>query len=53
VELSTDFGQISSDIPVTVIGNIDEQHQVGTINGGGGELKVEGKSGNVNIQASE
>jgi DUF4097 and DUF4098 domain-containing protein YvlB len=52
VELSTDFGQISSNIPVTVTGDIDEQHQVGTINGGGGELKVETKSGNVNIQAS-
>lgn len=52
VDLSTDFGQISSDIPVTVTGNIDEQHQTGTINGGGGELKVETKSGNVNIHAS-
>lgn len=52
VDLSTDFGQISSDIPVTVTGDIDEQHQMGTINGGGGELKIETKSGNVNIQAS-
>jgi DUF4097 and DUF4098 domain-containing protein YvlB len=52
VDLSTDFGQISSDIPVTVTGNIDEQHQAGTINGGGDELKVETKSGDVNIQAS-
>lgn len=53
VDLSTDFGQISSDIPVTITGNIDEQHQVGTINGGGGELKIEAKSGNVSILASE
>jgi DUF4097 and DUF4098 domain-containing protein YvlB len=53
VDLSTNFGQISSDIPVTVTGNIDEQHQVGTVNGGGDELKVETKSGNVNIQASK
>ena len=53
VDLSTDFGQISSDIPVTVTGDIDEQHQMGTINGGGGELKIETKSGNVNIQASQ
>ena len=52
VDLSTDFGQISSDIPMTVTGNIDEQHQVGTINGGGGDLKIETKSGNVSIQAS-
>ena len=49
VNLSTNFGQISSDIPVTVTGDIDEQHQVGTINGGGGELKVETKSGSVTI----
>lgn len=52
VDLSTDFGQISSDIPVTVTGDIDEQHQVGTLNGGGGDLKVETKSGNVYIYAS-
>jgi hypothetical protein len=52
VDLSTDFGQIRSDLPVTVTGNIDEQHQVGTINGGGDELKVETKSGSVNIYAS-
>lgn len=49
IDLSTSFGQIRSDIPVTVTGNIDEQHQVGTINGGGEELKVETKSGNVDI----
>lgn len=53
VDLTTDFGQISSDIPVTVTGNIDEQHQIGTINGGGGDLKVETKSGNVDIQSSK
>jgi hypothetical protein len=53
VDLSTDFGQISSDLPVTVTGNIDEQHQTGTINGGGGTLKVETKSGNVDINASK
>ena len=52
VDLSTDFGQISSDIPITVTGNIDEQHQVGTINGGGDELKVKTKSGSVTIQSS-
>jgi DUF4097 and DUF4098 domain-containing protein YvlB len=52
VDLSTNFGQISSDMPVTVTGNIDAQHQVGTVNGGGDELKVETKSGNVNIQGS-
>jgi len=53
IDLSTNFGQISSDIPVTVTGNIDEQHQVGTINGGGSNLKVETKSGNVDIHASK
>lgn len=52
VDLSTDFGQISSEIPVTVTGDINEQHQVGTINGGGGQLKIVTKSGNVSIQAS-
>ena len=53
VDLSTNFGQISSDIPVTVTGNIDEQHQVGTINGGGSNLLVATKSGNLSIHAGK
>jgi hypothetical protein len=53
VDLSTDFGEVKSDIPVTVTGSIDGQHQVGTINDGGDELKVKTQSGNITIKAAK
>ena len=53
VDLSTDFGNINSDLPITVTGKIDEQHQVGTINGGGTDLKIETKNGNVDLNTSK
>ena len=42
VDLKTDFGGISSDIPLTVTldGSTDKNHQVGTMNGGGDQLTV-------------
>ena len=50
---STDFGGISSDIPITVTGDIKEKHQVGTINGGGGELTIQTQSGDVSIKTGK
>lgn len=53
VDLQTEFGNISSDIPVTVVlnGEVENSHQVGTMNGGGPELKVSTQSGNITIKA--
>ena len=53
VDLQTEFGNITSDIPVTVIlsGEVEKSHQVGTMNGGGPELKVSTQSGNIAIEA--
>ena len=53
VDLKTDFGGISSDIPLTVTldGDTDKNHQVGTMNGGGGQLTVSTNSGGINITA--
>ena len=53
VDLETEFGNINSDIPVTVVlnGEVDQSHHVGTINGGGPELKVSTQSGNITIKA--
>lgn len=53
VDLQTEFGNITSDIPVTVIlsGEVEKSHQVGTMNGGGPELKVSTQSGNITIKA--
>ncbi len=53
VDLKTDFGGISSDIPLTVTldGSSDESHQVGKMNGGGDLLTVITNSGGINITA--
>lgn len=55
VSLETDFGSVSSDIPITVIldGKLDKKKQEGTINGGGDQLTVQTKSGDINITAIE
>lgn len=53
VDLNTDFGGISSDIPLTVTltGESDNEHQVGTMNGGGDQLTVQTNSGGISIKA--
>jgi hypothetical protein len=53
VDLKTDFGGITSDIPLTVTltGESDKDHQIGTMNGGGAQLTVETNSGGINIKA--
>ncbi len=55
VDLKTDFGSIMSDIPISVIltGAMEQNHQTGTINGGGSQLTVETASGSISIQASQ
>jgi DUF4097 and DUF4098 domain-containing protein YvlB len=51
VDLQTDFGKISSDFEVTVSGTLDSNHWVGKFNGGGGELSVKTKNGNITINS--
>jgi hypothetical protein len=53
VDLKTDFGKISSDIPITVTltGESDGNHQTGTMNSGGELLTVQTKNGNISITA--
>jgi len=55
VSLATDFGTVSSEIPITVIldGKLDRKTQEGTMNGGGDLLTVQTKSGDINIKAIE
>lgn len=55
VDLKTEFGNIKSDLPITVTltetssSNVDQI--VGTINGGGDQLTVETNNGSVNLHA--
>jgi DUF4097 and DUF4098 domain-containing protein YvlB len=53
VDLTTDFGGISSDIPLTVTldGSTDKNHQIGIMNDGGDQLTVKTNNGNINIKA--
>ena len=53
VDLQTEFGNIRSDIPITITlnGEVDEGHHAGTINGGGSQLNASTKSGNISIRA--
>jgi DUF4097 and DUF4098 domain-containing protein YvlB len=57
VDLSTDFGRIQSDLPISVTvteSNDSERDQiVGSINGGGDQLTVQTNSGSVTIHAGE
>lgn len=52
IDLETQFGKITSDIPiaVTLTGEITQGQQSGTINGGGAEIKVDTDSGNIRIK---
>jgi DUF4097 and DUF4098 domain-containing protein YvlB len=57
VDLKTEFGNISSDLPITVLlnrtSNSNSDQIVGSINGGGEQLTVQTKSGGVNIEVSK
>ena len=57
VDLKTDFGGISSDLPITMVingsSNSNEEQIVGSINGGGAQLTVQTNSGSVNIHTSK
>lgn len=46
IDLKTDFGKITSALPITANGDLDERWQ-GTINGGGASLTVKTNSGSI------
>ena len=57
VDLSTDFGSINSDLPITVTlngsSNSEGDQIAGSINGGGDQLTAQTSSGSVTIRASQ
>jgi DUF4097 and DUF4098 domain-containing protein YvlB len=57
VDLSTDFGSIKSDLPITVIltgtSSSEGDQIVGSINGGGDQFTAETSSGSVTIHAGQ
>jgi len=48
IDLKTDFGKITSALPITASGELDD-HWQGTINGGGASLTVKTNSGNISL----
>ena len=51
VDLQTDSGKISSDFSLTIKGAPDDNHWVGSINGGGAMLTVKTNNGNIDLQS--
>ncbi len=52
IDIETQFGKITSDLPITVTltGEITQGQQTGVINGGGADFKVDTNSGNISIK---
>jgi DUF4097 and DUF4098 domain-containing protein YvlB len=50
VDLETSFGNIRSDLPITLSGSQDNNHWTGTVNGGGASLAVETDSGSITVE---
>lgn len=48
IDLKTDFGKITSALPITAKGDLDERWQ-GTLNGGGANLTVKTNSGSITL----
>ncbi len=51
-DLESKFGTIRSDFEVTMGGTLDDNHWVGTVNGGGSELKAS-TSGDIRLESRE
>jgi len=49
VELSTGYGSIHSAFPITLAGDIEDDHWQGTLNGGGVSLTVRTDSGSITL----
>ncbi len=50
VDLKTEFGRIKSDLPITLIGDQENNHWIGDVNGGGEVLTAETNSGAITIE---
>lgn len=48
IDLKTDFGKITSELPITANGDLDDRWR-GTINGGGESLTVKTNSGSISL----
>jgi DUF4097 and DUF4098 domain-containing protein YvlB len=49
-DIKTEFGKLKSDFQVTISGEVDEKHWVGTINNGGASLQIQVNNGNITLE---
>ena len=49
INIETEFGTITSEIPITLSGEIREDNWIGELNGGGKSLSVKTNNGNITI----
>jgi DUF4097 and DUF4098 domain-containing protein YvlB len=50
VDLKTDFGKVKTNFPITVSGEMSNEHMRGALNGGGEMLTVGTNSGDINLE---
>ena len=52
IDLKTEFGKIKSDLPITITvsGDMESNHFVGTTNGGGSQLTATTQSGDISLE---
>jgi len=50
IYLKTSFGEITSDMPIIITGNLSETEWKGTLNGGGETLRVETNNGDISLE---
>ena len=49
-DLETDFGQLKTEFPITLEGDVKQDHWRGTLNGGGAVLKATTNSGDISFE---
>jgi DUF4097 and DUF4098 domain-containing protein YvlB len=50
IDFQTDFGRIKSDLPITLTGEQDNDHWLGSLNGGGEQLNAQTNSGDITLE---
>ena len=49
-DLETDFGKLNTEFPITLEGDVKQHQWLGTLNGGGAELKANTKNGDISFE---
>ncbi len=53
VDLQTSFGKVKSDFAISISGEVNANHWLGSINGGGDRLTITTQNGNINLKKSK